>query len=151
MTQIGSVMTWDPNDLNFGGSRLPGLSFNQGPLDMAKIDTNQLVPMPRVSMAPTAGAGGLTAMNKASMALGGLETIGNLFMAFQANKLAKKQFRFQRDFANANLANSIKSYNTALEDRIRSRSFTEGRPSGYADEYIARNRMENTMPQGKGK
>ena len=36
-------------------------------------------------------------MDTGKLALSGLATIGNLYAAFQANKLAKKQFNFSRD------------------------------------------------------
>jgi hypothetical protein len=77
----------------------------------------------------------------AQLALGGLQTIGALWNAWQANKLAKQQFNFQKDFANANLANQIKSYNTALEDRSRSRAFTEGQDAATAQAYVDHNRL----------
>lgn len=75
------------------------------------------------------------------LALGGLQTLGSLWQAWEANKLAKEQFKFQKDFANTNLANSIKSYNTALEDRGRSRAFTEGQSETEAQAYIDGNRL----------
>ena len=53
--------------------------------------------------------------------LQGLSTIGNLWGAFQGNKLARKQLSLATDAYNTNLTNSIKSYNTQLEDRIRGR------------------------------
>lgn len=53
--------------------------------------------------------------------LQGLSTIGNLWGAFQGNKLARKQLALATDAYNTNLTNQIKSYNTSLEDRIRSR------------------------------
>ena len=53
--------------------------------------------------------------------LQGLATIGNLWGAFQGNKLARKQLSLATDAYNTNLTNQIKSYNTSLEDRIRSR------------------------------
>lgn len=81
------------------------------------------------------GKGGM-----ASMALGGLQTLGTLWGAFQQNKLAKKSLKFQKDAFKTNLANSTKVYNTALEDRIRARYATEGR-SGEADAKIAENRL----------
>ena len=76
----------------------------------------------------------------ASIALGGLETLGSIWNSFQQNKLAKKSLKFQKDAFKTNLANSTKVYNTALEDRIRARYATEGR-SSEADAKIAANRL----------
>jgi hypothetical protein len=75
------------------------------------------------------------------LVLGGLSSLGNLWSGIQAQNLAKQQFNFSKDFANANLANQIRSYNTRLEDRARSRQSIEGTPQSVTDEYVARNRM----------
>lgn len=76
----------------------------------------------------------------ASLALSGLETLGSIWNSFQQMKLAKKTFKFQKNAFKTNLANSTKVYNTALEDRIRARFATEGRPD-EADAQIARQRL----------
>jgi hypothetical protein len=98
------------------------------------------------SGSPTAAPGGFGTglgwnIGTAQLALGGLETIGSLWNAWQANKLAKAQFNFQKNFANANLSNQIQSYNTALEDRSRSRAFTEGQDPATAQAYVDHNRL----------
>lgn len=76
-----------------------------------------------------------------NMALGGLQTIGSLWAAWEANKLAKKQFKFQKEAWQTNMANQIQSYNTALADRARARAFTEGRSDEDAQRYIDENRL----------
>ncbi len=95
-----------------------------------------------VPSAMTAGSSPLGFnMDTLRLGLGGLQTIGNLWNSFQANKLASEQFDFTKGITKTNLSNSIQSYNTSLADRINSRAFTEGRPDGYAAGYIADNRM----------
>lgn len=137
-----------PDFLNFGGSgRYPGYT--------PTVDTSWQVPgtvsnspipgMPQSGGIGAPGGLGMTPFQAGGLALGGLQTLGNLWGAFQANKLAKRQFQFQKDFSMANLANEISSYNTALEDRIRSRAVTENRDAGYADSYLS----ERKLPEAK--
>lgn len=75
------------------------------------------------------------------LALGALGTVGNLWQAWNANQMAQKTFNFQRDIMNTNLTNSIKSYNTQLEDRARSRAVTEGQTDEERQAYVDRNRL----------
>ena len=82
-------------------------------------------------------------MGDIGLAIDGLNTMGNLWGAFQAQKLAKRAFRFERDFANTNLANSIKSYNTSLSDRAQSRFAFEGRSPEEAQAYIDQNKLKD--------
>lgn len=88
--------------------------------------------------APAAGAGtgpGFFNTGNAQLVLGGIQTIGSLWNSFQQQKLAKETFAFNKQAYQTNLDNQRSTYNTALEDRIRSRYATEGR-SEQADSYI---------------
>ena len=80
--------------------------------------------------------------NTLNFGLQGLNTIGNIWGAWQANKLAKDQLNFTKNFANRNLANQTKSYNTALEDRARARAAVEGQTAAEAQAYIDKNRLK---------
>ena len=79
--------------------------------------------------------------NNAGMALSGVQALGSLWNSYQANKLAKEQIGLQREAFQTNLDNQRQTYNTALEDRIRSRYNTEGRSSSEADQYINEHRL----------
>lgn len=75
------------------------------------------------------------------MGLSGLNTLGNLWGAWQANNLAKDQLNFTKSVTNTNLNNSIQSYNTALSDRARARGFTEGQSDSQVSDYITANSL----------
>jgi len=95
---------------------------------------------------PSPGANGfnmkdLFSKDGMGLVLGGLQTIGGLWGAWKANQLAEKQFDFAKSFAEKNLANQTASYNTALEDRGRSRELGEGRDPQEARDYVERNRL----------
>lgn len=75
------------------------------------------------------------------LALGGLQTLGNLYGSHQANKLAKDQFKFTKDVTNTNLTNQIQSYNTALADRSRARGAMEGQDQSSVEQYIDQNKL----------
>lgn len=80
-------------------------------------------------------------LGTAGLALGGLQSLNNLFQGNKAFNLAKDQFRFQKDVANANLNNSIKSYNSSLEDRLRSRGVAQGTDAATVQDEIDRKRL----------
>ena len=75
------------------------------------------------------------------MGLSGLSTLGNLWGAWQSNQLARDQLNFTKDVTNTNLNNSIKSYNTSLEDRARARGAMEGQTTTETQAYIDKNRL----------
>lgn len=92
---------------------------------------------------------GATLVDKLGLGLQGLQTIGNLIAGFKALGLAKKQFNFQKDFANTNLANSIQNYNTTLADKARARYAFEDRPASEAEAYIAQNSLKDRTIAGR--
>ena len=126
-------MSWNPNP-QFSWSmpaQTPGTQFGLG-------DPNSQFNFG----APAAKSGwDLNMSDTLKFGLGGLNTIGNIWGAWQAGRLAKDQLNFTKKIANANLDNQIKSYNTALEDRSRSRAFTEGQSAAEAQAYVDRNRL----------
>lgn len=66
----------------------------------------------------------------------GLASLGNLYGALQGIGIARDQLKLSKRAFETNLANQTSSYNTALEDRIRSRYATEGKSSSEADKYL---------------
>lgn len=71
------------------------------------------------------GEGGLNLRAVGGLAEG-LASLGSLYGAFQMNKLARDSLDFQKKSYKQNLANQTKSYNTALEDRLRTRGIQNG-------------------------
>lgn len=77
--------------------------------------------------------------------LGGLSTLGNLWTAWNATELAKKQFDFQKKMSLANYTNQTTTYNTNLEDRARARYNMENKSQGEADAYVAGHKLNTTL------
>ena len=80
-------------------------------------------------------------MNYLGAGIQGLGAIGGLMQNRKAMKLAKDQFKFAKNFANTNLNNQIKSYNTALEDRANARAIMENRDQSSAQAYIDKHKL----------
>lgn len=91
---------------------------------------------------------GMSGMQFAGQAMGGLETLGKLWGGLQMLNLAKKQFAFSKDFSTANMGNQIKSYNTALADRARSRAVMESQTPDQMNSYVSSNSL--SMPKSLG-
>lgn len=90
-----------------------------------------------------AGSGLGFNIGTAQLGLGAIGTIGNLWAAWQAQKLAKEQFGFQKDMTNANFANQIKTYNTTLLDRSVSRGIMQGDDAAKTEQYIDDNSLRD--------
>ena len=115
------------------------------------LNNNQLQPLP-VNITGTAlsslgsqqsglGGGLSSKLGGFSSLASGIASLGGLYNAFQANKLAKKQLSFQKDAFNANFLNSQQAYNTQYADKVRARYNTENRSTQEADAHIAANRL----------
>ncbi len=81
--------------------------------------------------------------NTLKFGMDGLQFLGNIWGAWQANKLAKDQLNFTKKFSMANLNNQVAAYNTALEDRSRSRAKVEGQSAAEAQSYVDQNKLHN--------
>jgi hypothetical protein len=130
-------------------SMLP-LSWESDPMGalapLTAMGSSSMSPMPNVTpvYSPAAAAAspsfmglqGVSTAQGINGILGGIQSLGNLWAAFQSAKLAKKQFKFTKDITNTNLRNQIQSYNTALTDRITSRAHTQGMSQDEARSYL---------------
>ena len=138
MSSFDLLRPQSPQSGFFPGSSLSGLSDFSG-LGDTSFGFGTVGGMP--TTAPSFGSGLGMNVPTAGLALGGLQAIGNLWGAFEANKLAKKQFKFTKATTETNMANQIKSYNTALGDRSRSRAAVEGQSAATAQAYVDKNSM----------
>lgn len=130
--------TFSPGDFNFAG--LLGGSSPAGGYSTAGLGQTQALSMPGQASGAGLGSLGLN-VPTAQLALSGLGAIGNIMSAWNANKLAKKQFEYQKSISDTNLANSIQSYNTSIQDRARARGAAEGQTDAQVQDYIARNSL----------
>lgn len=154
--EYNDIFSSDPNGLSMGMPTVTAGAVAQNAA-MAPLQTQGVVPQVAVpqsvtGVTPTA-VGPTGAVGKQnnffssgggfSMVLGGIQTLGNLWNSFQANKLAKKSFEFEKEAFYTNLENQEQSYNTELEDRIAARYATEGRAdvAGETASYMEKNRL----------
>lgn len=140
-TQNAGSMSWLSGQNNQQSFSSPSLDYRPGQaLGMDFSGGSSTTP----AMA-TGGAGAMGGLGMNiptfQLGLGALGSLSNLYSGFQANKLAKDQLSFTKNITNTNLNNQIKSYNTALEDRARSRAVAENRDQASADAYIEKNKL----------
>lgn len=83
----------------------------------------------------------MSGMDMAKIGVAGVGALGNLWSAWQANDLGKKQLSLAQNAYNTNLNNSISQYNTALQDRIRARASVTGLSDAEVNDYIAKNSL----------
>lgn len=132
----GTPPFYDPNGWSTPSFNLGGTDFSQ----VLKVPTPNLTTL-TVPPVATPGKLGLN-FDTANLALSGLSTIGNLWAAFQAANLAKKQFNYTKRVTDANLSNQIQTYNTGITDRANNRAIVEGRDAAYTQNYIDTNSLK---------
>lgn len=147
-SDLSSALTGsDPNEIVVTGKR------DLSNLISPPIDTSKIVPDNTLGKVPSltgsdTGDDDPNALGwnipTLKLGFGALNSIGNLYASLQSLSLAKKQFAFQKDAYNQNLTNSIQSYNTALDDKARSRAVMEGQTDAERDAYIEKNSLKKT-------
>lgn len=123
--------------MNYGGSYPSPAQQNQygGNIAAGAGVAQQQMYSPNGMQSPA-----LTGWQKFGYVMDGIGAIGGLWGAIQQNKIAKQQLALSKEAYNTNMNNTIKTYNTALEDRIRARYTMEGR-ADQADAYIDENKL----------
>lgn len=71
----------------------------------------------------------------------GVGMLGSIYFGIQKNKLAKEALAYKKKAYSENMDFQKQSYNTALEDRIRSRASFTGQGDGYVSKYLDKNRL----------
>lgn len=78
------------------------------------------------------------------LGLQGVMGLGSLWAAFKGLNQAKREFEFNKRITEKNLANNTKSYNTALEDRIKARQSASGNMTDSdVKRYMELNQLSN--------
>ena len=97
-------------------------------------------------IAPSTGGGGFKNWISDGQNLGaviqGFGTMAQAYLGWQAMKQAKQQLNFQKEAFNANLNNSISSYNTSLEDKIRGRTSNYEGKEADVQAYLAKHSLK---------
>ena len=117
----------------FSGIDAQSLLFDEG-IDWSKLAMNQGLGFQ--GAAPTGLFGKIGGLAGLGQIAQGLASLGSVYSAFKGLDLAKDQLKFTKRAFNENLANSKQAYNTSLEDRIRARYNTEGRPASSVQSYL---------------
>lgn len=118
------------------------------------------MPMGGAGPAPAGGAGGFMGMLRGqpgvagdgltgwlgngqnlNAAIQGISALTGAWMGYQNLKVAKDQLSFQKDAWRKNYGNSVKTYNTSLEDRIRGRTADYAGKEGDVQSYLDKNRL----------
>lgn len=108
-------------------------------------DTGNVIPVKALANLAGLNSNGSWNLQNIGAGIQGLGSLasafGNLYMGNKALNFAKDQFNFQKDLANTNLNNSIRSYNTKLGDIANTRSVMETGSTGKYDNWYNDNKL----------
>lgn len=133
MAGLSSVGSVDPRllGLSASGAQMPAIGYGVGGAGIA--------PQGNMWDRFSNWMGSSNNMQTLGTIAQGLGALGGLYMGNRQLGLAREQLGLQREAFNANLNNSIQSYNTRLEDRIRGRTSNPNEADIQA--YLARHRL----------
>ena len=134
---------------NQGGYMNAGLGVNVNPSAPSMFSTSggggigSVRPMtnPRTGGANAGGLPDWMNWGNAGNLMQGIGALGSVWAGIQQNKLAKEALNFKKKSYSENMDFQKQSYNTALEDRVRSRSSFTGAGEGYVSSYLDKNKL----------
>lgn len=115
---------------------IPGPTLASQPPVVPGGQVGQTPQVPQTPQTPQNWFGKIGGVEGLGSIASGLASLGQLYGALQGIGIARKQLKLSERAFETNLGNQTQSYNTSLEDRIRSRYATEGRGASEADAYL---------------
>lgn len=132
-------MNYSPSSFDFGGGGGGSVFAPEG------VNTSYASGFDGGGTAPTGAWQGVKGWLGNGQNLGavmqGIGALTNAYLGFKQLSLAKSNLAFQKDSFNKNYANSVATYNTSLEDRIRGRQSSREASEGDIQAYLAKHKL----------
>lgn len=77
----------------------------------------------------------------AKLGVDALSSLAGIYVGLEQLGLAKDSFKFNRDFANKNLANQTKTYNTNYKDQLLARANQQNQSIASANSIYEQNKL----------
>lgn len=146
---VGSAFGGAGNNFNPGQMMINGQTVGPQILQSAQPVATQPLQMglPNIGGNDAGGWFGIEGLGKnldtLKLGIGGLGTLAGLWNGFQQVKLARDSFDHNRGIIDTNMANGIRSFNLALDDKVRSRGAYEGQSQAQQDAHYDRYRARD--------
>lgn len=146
---VGNAFNGPGNNFTPGQMMLGGQTV--GPQVLQPFQAGSVQPlqsaMPNVGTNDNPGWFGIEGLGKnidtLKLGIGGLGTLAGLWNGFQQVKLARESFNHNKGIVDTNMANGIRGFNLALDDKVRSRGSYEGQSQAQQDAYYDRYRARD--------